>query len=227
MKGIIFDFNGTMFLDSHLHEQAWFEMIKRHTGKELTEEDILHNIHGRTNDKILRHFLSESLTDEEVLKLGTEKEQYYRDLCVAEDKLVLTDGLAETLDKIVDKGLPLTIATASEKENVAFYFDVFPLTRWFDFDKVVFHDGSFPGKPNPDIFLHAAEKLELQPEDCMVIEDAFSGLTAAKRANIGAVIAIDPFGENAAVFEEAGLSEDGLITDFHGFFESMIEPRLN
>lgn len=75
----------------------------------------------------------------------------------------------------------MTIATATVKENVEFYFDVFHLDQWFDFDKVTFDDGSFPGKPAPDIFLIASEKLGLRPEECLVIEDAFSGLTAAKK----------------------------------------------
>ncbi len=55
---------------------------------------------------------------------------------------------------------------------------------------------TFPGKPQPDIFLKAADKLGLAPADCLVIEDAYSGLLAAKRAGIGTIIAIDPFGKN-------------------------------
>ncbi|MBF5066567.1 HAD family hydrolase, partial [Salmonella enterica subsp. enterica serovar Istanbul] len=92
------------------------------------------------------------------------------------------------------------------KENVAFYFDIFDLARWFDWDKIVYDDGSFPGKPQPDIFLKAADKLSLAPADCLVIEDAYSGLLAAKRAGIGTIIAIDPFGKNKTVFEQAQLN---------------------
>jgi len=161
LNGIIFDFNGTMFQDSHLHEQAWIDMIQKYNpGNGLTETEILKNVHGRTNDKILRHFVSSELTDEEVEKLSLEKEEHYRKLCLNKpEQLVLTDGLIEVLDELKERKLPLTIATATIKENVDFYFDTFALDRWFDPDKVVFDDGSFPGKPEPDIFLHAARKL--------------------------------------------------------------------
>ena len=53
MKGIIFDFNGTMFQDSHLHEAAWVHMVKKYSKGELTEHDISVNLHGRTNKEIL------------------------------------------------------------------------------------------------------------------------------------------------------------------------------
>lgn len=166
MKGIIFDFNGTMFLDSHLHEAAWLHMIHDHTKDGLSDEDILKNIHGRTNTEILKHFISEHLTASEIAVLSEEKESYYRMLCLQnENDLQLTKGLEATLDQLTDQQIPLTIATATVKENVAFYFDIFDLARWFDWDKIVYDDGSFPGKPQPDIFLKAADKLSLAPAD--------------------------------------------------------------
>ncbi len=83
MKGIIFDFNGTMFMDSDLHEAAWLYVIQKYTEKKMTEEDILKHIHGKTNDVILRHFISSELTDEQVEQLSDEKEAYYRKLVLA------------------------------------------------------------------------------------------------------------------------------------------------
>ena len=80
----------------------------------------------------------------------------------------MTKGLEATLDQLTDQQIPLTIATATVKENVAFYFDIFDLARWFDWDKIVYDDGSFPGKPQPDIFLKAADKLSLAPADCLL-----------------------------------------------------------
>lgn len=223
MKGVIFDFNGTMFLDSHLHEQAWFHMIRKYAAAPITDEEIFKNIHGRTNSEILRHFINNDLTKGDIQKLSDEKESLYRDLCLQNEKdLVLTKGLAETLDHLKVQGTPITIATATVKENVAFYFDVFKLDRWFNFETVTFDDGSFPGKPAPDIFLIAAKKLGLQPNECLVIEDAFSGLTAAKKARIGTVIAIDPFGKNREAFEQNELGSGGIIQDFTNFQELLL-----
>jgi HAD superfamily hydrolase (TIGR01509 family) len=220
MKGIIFDFNGTMFQDSHLHEKAWFFMINKYSSKSITDEEILMNIHGRTNNEILTYFISENLTDQEIGELSFEKEAYYRELCLKNKKeLKLTEGLVETLDQLKELGMPLTIATATVKENVEFYFEVFHLADWFDFNNVTFDDGSFPGKPEPNIFIIAAKKLGFEPSECLVIEDAVSGLTAAKKAGIGTIIAIDPFGKNRSLFQEKQLGSGGIITDFTNFFE--------
>ncbi len=220
MKAIIFDFNGTMFQDSHLHEQAWFYMVKKYSPKSISDEDILINIHGRTNNEILTYFISKDLTEEDISRMSYEKEAYYRELCLKnKEELNLTKGLIEVLNQLKASRVPITIATATVKENVEFYFDVFQLDQWFDFNNVTFDDGSFPGKPEPDIFIIAAKKLGFTPNDCLVIEDAFSGLTAAKKAGIGKIIAIDPFGKNRSLFEEKQLGRDGIITDFTTFFE--------
>lgn len=113
----------------------------------------------------------------------------------------------------------MTIATATVKENVEFYFKIFNLDRWFDFDKVVYDNGTFPGKPAPDIFQIASNKLNLQPKNCLVVEYAYSGILSAKKASIGKIIAIDPFNKNCELFTENNIEINGIIKDFTNFFE--------
>ncbi|MFL2097413.1 HAD family hydrolase [Marinilactibacillus psychrotolerans] len=217
MKGIIFDFNGTMFQDSHFHEKAWIHIIKKYSTKAVTEEDILHKIHGQTNDKILTYFLNETLSEEKITLLSNEKEAYYRKLILNQPDLALTEGLEEILNILHQRNTPMTIATASPKQNVEFYYSLFNLDRWFDKDKIIYDNGSFTGKPCPDIFILAAQKLNLLPKDCLVIEDAISGLKAAMNAGIGTIIAIDPEGHNQPHFDQNKLSYDGIITNFNDF----------
>lgn len=217
MKGIIFDFNGTMFQDSPFHEQAWIYIIKKYSTKVITNEDILHKIHGQTNDKILTYFLNETLSQEKIILLSNEKEAYYRKLVLNQPDLALTEGLEEILTSLHQRNTPMTIATASPKQNVEFYYSLFNLDRWFDKDKIIYDNGSFTGKPCPDIFILAAQKLNLLPKDCLVIEDAISGLKAAMNAGIGTIIAIDPEGHNQPHFDQNKLSYDGIITNFNDF----------
>lgn len=73
MKGIIFDFNGTIFQDSYLHETAWIHMAKKYSKGTLIEHDILVNLHGRTDKETLNYFISDSLTNLEIDNLGFEK----------------------------------------------------------------------------------------------------------------------------------------------------------
>lgn len=224
MKGIIFDFNGTMFMDSDLHEAAWLYLLQKYSEKELTEEDILKNLHGKTNDVILRNFISKDLTDEEVQKLSDEKEAFYRkSVLESSNHKDFTKGLRDVLDYLKANDIPMTIASASPKINMDFYFDYLNLGNWFDYDQMVCHTGSFPGKPAPDIFLIAAEKIGVEPENCLVIEDSYSGLQAAHNAKIGTIVAIDPDGKNRAVLEAEGLAKDGVIENFTTFISDYLK----
>lgn len=223
MTGIIFDFNGTMFMDSDLHEASWLQLIQKYSDSKVTEEDILKNLHGKTNDVVLRNFISKNLTDEEIQRLSDEKEAYYRETVLnSSDHKEFTKGLKEVLDYLKKKNSPMTIASASPKINMDFYFDYLDLGIWFDYEKIVYHDGSFPGKPAPDIFLIAAKKISVAPENCLVIEDSYSGLQAAHSAGIGTIVAIDPDGENRGIFESEGLASDGVIEDFTTFIPTYL-----
>lgn len=71
MTGIIFDFNGTLVSDSHLHEQAWVDIIQKYR-PEITAKEIIAYIHGRTNDKTIAHFLGE-VSDEDYQKIVKKK----------------------------------------------------------------------------------------------------------------------------------------------------------
>jgi beta-phosphoglucomutase len=215
IKGIIFDFNGTMFQDSDLHEAAWVKMIKHYAQGSISEAEILKDVHGRTNDEIIRRFIAADLPVEEVAALGAEKEAYYRKLCLRDkQRLALTAGLPHFLNQLKMIKMPITIATATTKENVDFYFEQFHLGQWFQYAQVVYDDGTFPGKPAPDIFIKAANILEIPRDVCLVFEDSYSGLTAASKAGIGTLIAVDNTGNLKQVFPDSPLSVAATISDF-------------
>ena len=112
-------------------------------------------------------------------------------MCRADkENTVLAPGAVNFLNYLTEKNIPCTIATMSEKDNVDFFIEEFKLEQWFDIDKIVYADGTIPGKPAPDIYIKAAEKLCLKPDECIVVEDAISGIEAAKSAGIGKIIAI-------------------------------------
>ena len=70
------------------------------------------------------------------------------------------------------------------------YIEEFKLAKWFDIEKIVYSDGTLRGKPAPDIYIRAAEKIGLKPEECIVVEDAVSGIESARAAGIGKIVAI-------------------------------------
>lgn len=190
-KGIIFDFNGTLFFDSEKHLEAWREFSKRVRKETFTDDEMREYMFGRTNEDILAYLLGRKPEPELVEKLGKEKEAVYREMCRKDYKnTVLAPGAVEFLDYLKENNIPTTIATMSEKDNVDFYIEEFQLSRWFDIDKIVYADGTIPGKPAPDIYIKAAKVLNLAPKECIVVEDAVSGIEAARSAGIGKIIAI-------------------------------------
>lgn len=216
MKGIIFDFNGTLYWDSHLHYEAWREYSKLLRGYEFTDAEMREKMFGHTNADIIEYCIGRKPTDEMVEKYGKEKEALYRKRCLLEpENFQLAPGVVEFLDYLKEKKIPMTIATMSEWDNVEFYIKEFNLAKWFDIDKIVYSDGTIPGKPAPDIFMIAAKRLGLLPSQCVVVEDAIAGINSAKTAGIGKIVAIASL-EPVEYYEKIeGLNS--IIKDFYEF----------
>ena len=195
MKGIIFDFNGTLFWDSEIQENAWKTFGKKLSGRDITDEEFNTYFHGRTNKDTLEYLKKRELTEEEVNELAQQKESIYRDLCKSDlSKFKLAPGVERYLNYLKGNNIPFTIATASEINNVNFFIKEFQLDKWFDIIKIVYDDGTFRGKPEPDIYLKASEALNIQPDNCIVFEDALSGVQSAQRAGVKEIIAVVPEG---------------------------------
>ena len=225
MKGIIFDFNGTLYWDSQLHYDAWIEYSEKLRGTPFTADEMREHMFGRTNKYIIEYAIGREPTPDMVEKYGQEKEAVYRKRCLANpDTFKLAPGAAGLLDFLKEKNIPRTIATMSDWSNVEFYIKEFHLDKWFDIDKIVYSDGKIPGKPAPDIFIIAADKIGLNPKDCIVVEDAISGINAAKSAGIGKIIAIASLEPIEYYKKINGI--DTIITNFNELDRSIFDCPL-
>ena len=216
MQSIIFDFNGTLLSDTALHEEAWQQFVQELIGRRLTAEEF-HRIHGRTNHLIVEGILARRLTDAEAEELSERKEAIYRELVLKEDKIELIAGVTDFFDALKENGCLMNIATASPKANLDFYFDIFQLARWFDYEKVIYNDGLLASKPAPDFYVQAAVNLAADPKQMIVFEDSFVGLQGAKNAQAKQIVAVATDGNHEAL-EQTGLV-DFVIDDF-------FDPRL-
>ena len=204
-KGAIFDFNGTIFWDTAFHDQAFDIFLKKH-GVQLTDEEKRVKIHGQANPDIMRGIFGNQLSEKDIADFTQDKELIYRQLCV--NDLKFAPGAEDLFDFLKAKGIPFTIATSAGIENVSFYYENMHLDRWFSMDKIVYDQGIFRGKPHPDVFLAAAKKLELNPEETVIFEDSVPGIIAAQRAGAGKIYIVNSYGENYSRFAHA------IITDF-------------
>ncbi|ETY72815.1 beta-phosphoglucomutase [Lactiplantibacillus fabifermentans T30PCM01] len=190
----IFDFNGTMIFDAELQQQSWSAILKQSFNHVMTNAEFQTAVAGRNNQYTFDYFADTPLTTAEVTDLSAAKEQLYRDICLKRpDKFQLVAGLAGFLTTKQADGAKLNIATASEAENVDFFFDHLQLGQWFDRKQVVINDGQLPGKPAPDMFLTAMTRVHGDRAHTAIFEDSPSGLLAANHAQVSQTVLVhDP-----------------------------------
>ncbi|MEZ5072677.1 MAG: HAD family phosphatase [Bacteroidales bacterium] len=215
IKGVLFDFNGTLYWDTPLHNRAWDQFLDRHRIS-LTDEEKDRRIHGKNNRDIMRILFGRDLDPAEFDRYSKEKEDIYQAMCLQQN-LQLADGTIPLFDFLKDKGIPFTIATAADLYNMNFYFSHLGLGRWFDLRRVVYSDGTIKSKPDPEIFFKAAEVLGLSPDDLLVFEDSYGGIQAAEGFGAGTIFIVDSTGADYSAYPHR------IIRSFDEVDRSMFE----
>lgn len=178
---VIFDVDGTMVDNASFHENAWIEFGKLHN-LPITPEFYRKNIHSKSNDKIICS-LFEDADPEQAEQIAEEKEDIYRRTFKPHIREI--PGLITLLKQLEKLGVPCAAASNSPKGNVDLVLDELGVSRYFQ--AVTHRQEVSRGKPDPTIFLITAEKLNMPPERCVVLEDSISGFKAADAANMPCV----------------------------------------
>jgi len=211
MKGVIFDWDGVVIDSSAQHERSW-ELLAAEIGKPLPEGHFKASF-GKKNQEIIPGLLRWSNDPDEIARLGIRKEELYRELVRAQGVRVLP-GARELLIALRGTGIPRSVGSSTPRSNLDAIFSATGLGELFD--QVVCGDDVKAGKPEPDVFLLAAQKLGLAPADCLVIEDAHVGIAAAHAGGMKvlAVATTHPLEEltdaDAAVDSLVGVTPDRL-----------------
>jgi HAD superfamily hydrolase (TIGR01509 family) len=172
-----------MIDDMAYHEIAWYDVLVNQLKAPLTKEQVRLQLYGKHDEMFYRIFGETRFTRAEIDAISFQKEQRYRDEFLPNLKLI--DGLDAFLSLAESKGIALSIGTAAPPENVDFVLDNLKIRHYFPV--IVGQADVKTSKPHPEVFLKAAALMNLQPEDCLVFEDAPKGIEAAKRAGIDAV----------------------------------------
>jgi len=175
---LLFDMDGVIIDSNPLHREAWVAYNLQHGL--VTTEAMIERMYGRRNDRIVRDFFGEELSEEEVAARGAAKEKLYREMAANRLEEMLVPGLRAFLD--LYRGTPMAVASNAEPENVNFVLDRSGLRRHFR--AVVDGQQVSRPKPYPDVFLRAAELLEIAPSNCIVMEDSPTGIAAARAAGM-------------------------------------------
>lgn len=200
INGAIFDLDGVIVNTVPLHFKAWKRMFEGY-GHKFSMEDYLAKVDGRPRLEGAAAILTE-LKPQEIEEAGAKKQEYYLEL-LDQDPVEIFESSVKMIGEMKTRGIKLAAASSSKNavrilKKIKLY-DVFEANvSGADFEK---------GKPDPEIFLTAASRLKLGPEECVVFEDAKSGVEAAHRGNFYCV-GIDRHGN-----PEALKSADKIVKD--------------
>ena len=182
-RAFIFDMDGTIVDNMAFHTKSWVAFFEQR-GHTIDADEFFRNTAGRQGHEIMSHYMGQHLTKEESALLDEEKEALYRELYAPHLETVA--GFDQLIEEAQEQGVKLAVATAAPPANIVFTLDGLDLRRHFD--AVVGAADVARGKPNPDVFLLAAERCGAEPENCIVFEDAPLGVEAARRAGMRCVV---------------------------------------
>lgn len=184
IKGVIFDLDGVIVSTDEFHYQGW-KRLADEENIEFTREDNM-RLRGVSRMQSLDFLLEKATrkyTDEEKLEMAARKNSYYRELLKDITPDDILPGAMEIMEKLKKRGIKVAIGSSSK--NTPRILQRIGLENYFD----AVSDGNDikKGKPDPEVFLIAAQRLSLAPEECLVVEDANAGIEAALAGNMKAM----------------------------------------
>lgn len=177
LRAVLWDMDGTLLDSAEYHWLAWHATMQAE-GRPITYADFQASF-GQRNDTILRGYFGPELPDAAVARIGDAKEQHYRRL-VRERGIALLPGVQAWLERLHAEGWRQAVASAAPRANIDTILEVLDLGALFD--ALVSAEDVQRGKPDPQVFLLAAERVGVAPRRCVVVEDAPAGLEAGRRA---------------------------------------------
>ncbi len=178
-RAVLWDLDGTLIDSMPYHWEAWNEILTP-LGYHFSIDSFKPTI-GLRNEEIIRQHLKLDQIPAEIEQIMQAKEERYRAI-VCERGLPLLDGVQQWLTWLKDQQWQQAIVTSAPRDNVSAIQQATDLEMFMG--TIICAEDVERGKPYPDPFLLAAERLSVQPDRCIVIEDAPAGLEGARRAGM-------------------------------------------
>ena len=178
VKAVIWDMDGVIADTAQYHLKGW-QMVFQKRGANYTEEDFRRNT-GKRSDTIVREVLGEKIAQGEIIAIIREKDENFRQLMG--QNIRPFPGVLKLITSLKEHKFKIAIASSAPMDNIQLITQSLKIHNRFD--AIISGWEVTKGKPDPQTFLLAAEKLGVEAEDCIVIEDAISGVTASRRAGM-------------------------------------------
>jgi beta-phosphoglucomutase len=178
---VIWDVDGTLVDTAEQHFRAWVDLC-RDLGRDFTRADFAATF-GRRNPEIIRYLFGERFDAATIDDLGYRKEELYK--AAARQGVSLLPGVRELLEGLLAAGFRQAIGSSAPRGNVDLILEMTGSARFFS--AIASAEDTQRGKPDPQVFLVAAEKVDVPPPRCVVMEDAVAGVQAAKAGGMKCV----------------------------------------
>lgn len=180
--GALFDWDGVIIDSSSHHEESW-ERLARELAKPLPPDHFKRGF-GRKNEFIIPELLGWARDAAEIRAISLRKEALYREV-VAERGLAPLPGVRVWLERLRVAGVPCAIGSSTHRANIDLSLGLIGLADFFT--AIVTAEDVRLGKPDPEVFLTAAARIDRAPERCVVFEDAHVGIQAARAGGMRVV----------------------------------------
>lgn len=181
-RAILWDMDGVLVDSGDYHFEAWREALARE--KHELDFEQFRSTFGQRNDTVLRSILGQDLSDSEIARIANYKEELYRKQ-VRDKGIDALPGVLHWLKQLHEAGWRQAVATAAPRENALTILDELLIEGFFG--AIVSAEDVTRGKPDPQVYLTAAARLNAMPVRSIVIEDAPAGLEGARRAGMRCV----------------------------------------
>lgn len=178
---VIWDVDGTLLDSGEYHFDAWAKLAGE-LAKPFTRADFAATF-GRRNPEIIRELFGTHYTEEEIADLGFRKEEFYR--AAARTGIELLPGVKPLLQELHTAGFRQAIGSSAPRQNIELLMELMKIENFFE--AIVSMEDTQRGKPDPQVFQVAAQKLNVPPVRCLVMEDAVAGVEAAKAGGMKCV----------------------------------------
>ena len=207
IKAVLFDMDGVILDTEKLYTRFWREAAAFY-GYEMTQEMALSM--RSLNHIEAENFLKDNLSWFVDYSLLRAKRVQLMELFISKEGVDIKPGIYELIAFLKENGVKRAVATSSPQNRAQYYLGTVGL--FLDFQRVVTAQMVRRGKPEPDIFIYAAERLGLKPEECIVLEDSPNGIMAAYRAGCVPVMIPDLDGPNDEMKDRIYAVVDNLAT---------------
>ncbi|MBA2436238.1 MAG: beta-phosphoglucomutase family hydrolase [Chthoniobacterales bacterium] len=180
--GAIFDWDGVVIDSGRLHARSW-QLLADELGRTLTPDSFIRGF-GMKSDRIIEEIHGWAKERSEIARLANRKEALYREL-VADGQIAPLPGVVEWLHRLNEAAVPCAVASSTARQNIDAVLRRIGLEEAFR--EIISAQDVVHGKPDPEVFLKAADRLGIVPARSVVFEDAHVGIEAAHAAGMKVV----------------------------------------